>query len=75
MNYILRGHFSTHSHPHPHPALHVSSVSFVSFPIVDVDRHPETGHNLIGIDGGSCNATHTWEKVMEIQKRSDLFIS
>lgn len=74
--YVLRGH-SSHSstHSHPHPALHVSSVSFVSSPIVDDGGHPETGPNLIGIDRSSCNATHTWEKVMEIQKRSGLYAS
>lgn len=71
-----RGHSSHAStHPHSHAALHLPSESSVFFLIVDVSGHPETGHNLTGIDGSSCNATHTWEKVKETRACSDLVTS
>lgn len=65
--YTLRGHSS-------HSSLHVFSISFVSSPIVGVGGHPETGHNLTGIDRSSSNATHT-PKRQEMQRRGDLFTS
>lgn len=55
-NNVLRGN-SSHSSSDPH--LHHSTF------IIAVGGRRETGHDLIGIDWSSCNATHSWRRVLQ----------